>query len=338
MGDKINARNAVAAIGMPVAPGTARPIESADEAVAAATGIGYPIMVKASAGGGGMGMAIAADDEQLRQRFDTVQSFAQRVFHDGGVLLERFYPDARHVEVQVVGLADGRVVALGERNCSVQRRNQKLAEETPCPDLDPALRARMLAAAMAAAESVGYVNAGTIECLVHGERGEQDFVFLEMNTRLQVEHPVTEAVFGVDLVEEQLRIACGLDSPNLLAATPAGHAIEFRINAEDPKMFLPRPGVLGEWAEPAGAGIRFDAGYTTGNTVSPSYDSLLAKLVVHGDDRAQALARAREAIATLQSLGPRTNVAFFAELLDEPVFVAGTYTTSIVTSMRSPVR
>jgi acetyl-CoA carboxylase biotin carboxylase subunit len=333
MGDKINARNLMAAAGVPVAPGTTDPAASVDAAVEAAAGIGYPVMVKAAAGGGGMGMGVAADEEALRTEFGKVQAFAERMFGDGAVLIERYFPRVRHVEVQILGLADGTVVALGERECSVQRRNQKLAEESPSPAVTPELRARLLAAAVRAGEAVGYRNAGTVECLLEPATGE--FFFLEMNTRLQVEHPVTELVYGVDLVEEQLRVAAGLPPAfDPAALTPRGHAIELRINAEDPKRFLPGPGVISTWVEPTGEGVRVDSGYAAGTTVTPFYDSLMAKLVVYGDDRAQALERARAAVAGFEIVGPKQNLPFFAELLDQAEFVSGDYDTGIVRRMR----
>jgi acetyl-CoA carboxylase biotin carboxylase subunit len=334
MGDKINARNLMAAAGVPVAPGTADPAATVDAAVAAAAGVGYPIMVKAAAGGGGMGMGVAADESALRTEYEKVRAFAERMFGDGSVLLERYFPRVRHVEVQILGLADGRVVALGERECSVQRRNQKVAEESPSPAVSSDLRVRLCAAAVRAGEAVGYRNAGTVECLLDPATGE--FFFLEMNTRLQVEHPITEYVYGVDLVEEQLRVASGLAptfDPDGLA--PRGHAIELRINAEDPKRFLPGPGAITAWTEPAGDGVRVDAGYAAGTTVTPFYDSLMAKLIVSGPDRATALARARTAVAGFEIAGPKCNLPFFAELLDNAEFVSGDYDTGIVARMRS---
>ncbi|MEU4643187.1 biotin carboxylase N-terminal domain-containing protein [Micromonospora sp. NPDC023814] len=343
MGDKINARNLMAAAGVPVAPGTTDPAADLDAAVAAAAEIGYPVMVKAAAGGGGMGMGVAKDEAALRTEYDKVRSFAERMFGDGSVLIERYFPRVRHVEVQILGLADGRVVALGERECSVQRRNQKLVEESPSPAVSPELRERFLAAAVRAGEAVGYRNAGTVECLlVPRERDAQgdgpaseEFFFLEMNTRLQVEHPVTELVYGVDLVEEQLRVAAGLAptfDPDALA--PRGHAIELRINAEDPKRFLPGPGAITAWTEPTGEGVRVDSGYVAGNTVTPFYDSLMAKLIVSGKDRAEAIARARAAVAGFELTGPKCNLPFFAELLENEEFLSGDYDTGIVGRMR----
>jgi acetyl-CoA carboxylase biotin carboxylase subunit len=333
MGDKINARNLMAAAGVPVAPGTTDPAHDVDAALAAADEIGYPVMVKAAAGGGGMGMGAATDSAALRIEYEKVRAFAQRMFGNDSVLIERYFPRVRHVEVQILGLADGRVVALGERECSVQRRNQKLLEESPSPAVDPALRQRLLVAAVRAGEAVGYRNAGTVECLL--DPGTGDFFFLEMNTRLQVEHPVTELVYGLDLVEQQLRVASGLAptfDPDALA--PRGHAIELRINAEDPKRFLPGPGAITRWLEPTGDGVRVDAGYTVGNTVTPFYDSLMAKLIVYGADRAEAIARARAAVASFEVVGPKCNLPFFAELLGEPQFVSGEYDTGIVARMR----
>ncbi len=333
MGDKIQARNLVAAAGVPVSRGTTRPVGDVEEAVRSAHDIGYPVMVKASAGGGGMGMAVADDEAALRVELERVRGFAQRMFGDPSVLLERFFPRVRHVEVQVLGLADGRVVALGERDCSVQRRNQKVAEETPSPAVTPELRDQLFAAAVRAAEAVGYRNAGTVECLLDADSGE--VVFLEMNTRLQVEHPITEMVTGIDLVEQQLLVAGGRPVTFDPDAVPAsGHAIELRVNAEDPVRFLPGPGLITAWEEPHGPGIRVDSGYTAGNTVTPHYDSLMAKLVVHGADRAEALDRARAAVAAFRVEGPKCNLPFFAELLVHPEFVSGDYDTGIVARMR----
>ena len=333
MGDKIRPRNLVAEAGVPVSRGTTRPVGDVEEAVRSAHDIGYPVMVKASAGGGGMGMAVADDEGALRVELERVRGFAQRMFGDPSVLLERFFPRVRHVEVQVLGLADGRVVALGERDCSVQRRNQKVAEETPSPAVTPELREQLFAAAVRAAEAVGYRNAGTVECLLDADSGE--VVFLEMNTRLQVEHPITEMVTGIDLVEQQLLVAAGRPvtfDPDSVPA--AGHALELRINAEDPVRFLPGPGLITAWEEPSGPGIRVDSGYSVGNTVTPHYDSLMAKLVVHGADRAEALDRARAAVAAFRVEGPKCNLPFFAELLVHPEFVSGDYDTGIVARMR----
>jgi acetyl-CoA carboxylase, biotin carboxylase subunit len=339
MGDKIRARNLMAAAGVPVSPGSAEPVLDEDTAVAEAERIGYPVMVKAAGGGGGIGMSAACGEAGLRAAFATARSRAERFFGHPDILIERYIARARHVEVQILGLADGRVIALGERDCSVQRRHQKVAEETPSPGVGPGLRERMLAAAVRAGEAVGYRSAGTVECLVDADGG--DFIFLEMNARLQVEHPVTELVTGIDLVEQQFLIAAGQDvsfgpaSPPAPASVPArGHAIELRVYAEDPVRFLPGPGRITEWAEPSGEGIRVDAGYVAGNTVTPFYDPLLAKLCAYGASRAEALARARDAVAAFRITGPKTNLAFHADLLASPEFASGDYDTSLVTRLR----
>jgi acetyl-CoA carboxylase biotin carboxylase subunit len=333
MGDKVKARNRMSAAGVPVAAGTPDPVADVESALAAAAELGYPLMVKAAAGGGGIGMGVARDDDELRTAFETARSRAERFFSSPAILLERYIEGARHVEVQVLGLADGRVVALGERDCSVQRRHQKVAEESPSPGVTDELRARMLDGAVRAAAAVGYRNAGTVECLVDPK--SQDYVFLEMNTRLQVEHPVTEMVTGIDLVEEQLRVAAG-DPPaaELDAVRAQGHAIEMRVYAEDPKRFLPSPGHIERWDEPTGDGVRVDAGYVAGNTVTPFYDPLLAKLCVWGSDRAAALERAQAAVDSFHIEGLKTNLPFFTELLADDAFRSGDYDTGLIDRMR----
>jgi acetyl-CoA carboxylase biotin carboxylase subunit len=333
MGDKIRARNLMERAGVPVSPGSREPVTDEAAAVAEADRIGYPVMVKAAAGGGGIGMGVATGEAELRAAFATARSRAERFFGSPEILIERYVERARHVEVQILGLADGRVLALGERDCSVQRRHQKVAEETPSPGVSPALREQMLAAAVRAGQAVGYRGAGTVECLVDTDAGS--FVFLEMNTRLQVEHPVTELVTGLDLVEQQFLIAAG-EPPSFdpAAIHSSGHALELRVYAEDPVRFLPAPGTITRWEEPAGYGIRVDSGYEAGNTVTPYYDPLLAKLCVYGADRPQALARARDAVAAFAVEGPKTNLAFHAELLASPDFVSGDYDTSLVSKLR----
>ena len=324
--------------GVPVSPGSREPVTDAAAAVAEAERIGFPVMVKAAAGGGGIGMGVAAGPTELHAAFETARSRAERFFGSPEILLERYVQRARHVEVQILGLADGRVLALGERDCSVQRRHQKVAEETPSPGVSVALREQMLAAAVRAGEAVAYRGAGTVECLVDTEAGS--FVFLEMNTRLQVEHPVTELVTGIDLVEQQFLIAAGeppsFDPPSVdhRAVASTGHALELRIYAEDPVRFLPGPGPITQWDEPSGEGIRVDAGYQAGNTVTPFYDPLLAKLCVHAADRERALERAAEAVAAFAIAGPKTNLGFHAELLTSPEFVSGDYDTSLISKMR----
>jgi acetyl-CoA carboxylase biotin carboxylase subunit len=333
MGDKINARNLMEEAGVPVAPGSKKPLTDPDAALAEAGRMGYPVMVKAAAGGGGIGMSAAADPAALRAAFQTARTRAERFFGSPAILLERYLPRARHVEVQIMGCADGTVLALGERDCSVQRRHQKVAEETPSPGVGPALRERMLAAAIRAGQAVGYRGAGTVEFLLDVSTG--GFVFLEMNTRLQVEHPVTEMVTGIDLVEQQFLVASGeavsFDPPGV---RHEGHALELRVYAEDPVRFLPSPGTITEWEQPVGPGIRVDAGYEVGNQVTPFYDPLLAKLCVHGGSREEALARARVAVAGFRLAGPRTNLPFHADLLTHGAFVSGDYDTSVVAGLR----
>jgi acetyl-CoA carboxylase, biotin carboxylase subunit len=333
MGDKVRARNLMERTGVPVSPGSREPLTDVAAAIAEADRIGFPVMVKAAAGGGGIGMGVAASHADLRAAFETARSRAERFFGSPEILLERYVQRARHVEVQILGLADGRVLALGERDCSVQRRHQKVAEETPSPGVSAALRGQMLAAAVRAGEAVGYQGAGTVECLVDTDAGS--FVFLEMNTRLQVEHPVTELVTGIDLVEQQFLIAAG-EPPSFdpAAVSSTGHALELRVYAEDPVRFLPRPGTITQWDEPSGEGIRVDAGYEAGNTVTPFYDPLLAKLCVHAADRSRALERAAEAVAAFAIAGPKTNLPFHAELLTSPEFVSGDYDTSLISRLR----
>ncbi|RFS84994.1 ATP-grasp domain-containing protein [Actinomadura spongiicola] len=328
MSDKINARNLMKEAGLPVAPGVWEPVPDVETAVEEAERIGYPVMVKPAAGAGGVGLAAAHDETTLRAAYAMARADAEHVFGQGDILLERYVAGARHVEVQILGLADGAVVALGERDCSVQLGRQKIAGETPSPGVAAPLRERMLAAAVHAAETVGHRGAGTVEFLV--DPAAQEYYFLEMNTRLTTEHPITELVTGIDLVEQQFRVAAG-EPVSFTDAAPHGHAIEFRVHAEHGS--APSPEEIKVWEEPVGDGIRIDAGYAEGNTVTAHYDSLLAKLSVHGDDRAHALRRARAALDAFRIEGPRTNLPFLSALLDHPEFAAGTYDTAIVERM-----
>lgn len=290
-------------------------------------------MLKASAGGGGIGMVKARSEQELRLAFDRTRTSAERAFGSSAVFLERFLSPARHVEVQILGLNTGDVIAVGERDCSVQRRHQKVVEESPAPDLSDALRKDLLSAATALGEEIGYRGAGTVEFLV--DKQTETFVFLEMNTRLQVEHPVTELVSGLDLVAEQLRIACGGDaSDEARAPTSSGAAIEFRVYAEDPVRFFPSPGAITGWREPAGEGIRVDAGYVMGNVVTTHYDPLLAKLCIWGVDRGEAVERSCSALDEFAIEGPRTNLEFLRKLVRDPAFVAGNYDTNIIAAMQ----
>jgi acetyl-CoA carboxylase, biotin carboxylase subunit len=331
MGDKIAARNAVSAVGVPVSGGAADALSSVEDGVAQAQALGFPVMLKAAAGGGGIGMVVASDEAALRKAFASTQSMAERSFGSGEVFLERFVAAARHIEVQVLGLADGRIVVLGERDCSVQRRHQKVAEECPPPRLSAEVRERLHAAAIDAAASVRYLNAGTVEFLLDATSGE--FVFLEMNTRIQVEHPVTELTFGVDLIEQQLSIAMTGALSDRFAAEQSGHSLELRIYAEDPVRFFPAPGVIDAWREPAGDGIRVDSGFGPGNTVSRFFDPMLAKLCVTAPTRDLALERARQALDDFVITGVVTNIPFLKLLLDDDDFAAGHYTTQIVSQV-----
>jgi acetyl-CoA carboxylase biotin carboxylase subunit len=336
MGDKVRAKELMRRVGVPVLPGSRGPVSDAAQALAVAGGTGYPVMVKAAAGGGGMAMEIVRDADGIATAVERIQARAARLFGDPSFLVEQYIERSRHIEVQVLGLADGRMVALGERDCSVQRRHQKVAEECPSPYVRPELRRAMYAAAKTAATAISYRNAGTVEFIVDVDT--ESFYFLEMNTRLQVEHPVTEAVTGLDLVREQLLVALELPpsfDPDHVRLT--GHAIELRVYAEDPVRFLPSPGLLTRWEEPVGPGVRVDAGYQAGNEVSSRYDPLLAKLVLHGASRESALERARSAVSEFHVEGPRTNLAFLARLLDDPAFVSGAYDTNIVAAMTAPV-
>jgi len=329
MGDKIRARQTVARAGVPVGGGSGEALAGTEAALAEAAAIGYPVMLKASAGGGGIGMVVVEDESRLAAAFDSVTAASARNFGSSAVFMERFIASARHIEVQILGLADGRVVALGERDCSVQRRHQKIVEETPAPRLAPEVRSRLLDAAVRAGESVDYRGAGTVEFLLDAHTGQ--FVFLEMNTRIQVEHPITEMTCGIDLVEQQLNIAAG--GPSTFredCLVPTGHAIELRLCAEDPKRFFPSPGTIDTWREPSGPGVRVDAGYGAGDEVTPHFDPLVAKVCVHADDRDAAIEKARQVLADLEVTGLVTNAPFLARLLDSEPFVTGDYDTSIV--------
>ncbi|RLV55368.1 ATP-grasp domain-containing protein [Aeromicrobium phragmitis] len=331
MGDKASARAAAVEAGLSVAPGSDGAVNSLEAAQHVARAVGYPVMLKAVAGGGGIGMAVVRTEDELDRAFTSVTGRAGSVFGDDRVIVERFIERSRHLEVQVMGLPDGRAVALSERDCSVQRRHQKVVEESPSPALDAAGRASLLASAGALAEAVGYQGAGTVEFIHDLDSGES--YFLEMNTRLQVEHPVTEAVHDVDLVAWQLRIAEGDSTIPEFDVQPRGHAIELRLYAEDSERFLPRPGAIERWEMPQGEGVRVDAGYGPATTVTPFFDPLLAKVIVSATTRAEAIARAREAVDTTAIEGPGANLAFLARVLREPDFVEGTHDTSLVARM-----
>ena len=323
MGDKANARRTVTARGVPVLPGSSEPLASREEAVALAESVGFPVILKASAGGGGKGMRVARDPRELRQVFDTARHEAERAFGVADVYLEKYLTEPRHIEIQVLGDTRGKVIALGERECSIQRRHQKLIEEAPSVVVDAELREKMCAAAVEAAVAVGYTSAGTVEFLFN----EGQFYFMEMNTRIQVEHPVTEAVTGVDLVLEQLRVANG--EPLSLRRRPPirGHAIEFRVNAEDPVTFAPSPGEITELAFPVGPGVRVDTHIYRGYRVPPNYDSLLAKVIAHGASRSEAIRRARRALSMFLIGGVRTSIPLHLRVLEERDFIEGRLST-----------
>ncbi len=329
MGDKALARRTAAACGVPVLPGSPDPLRSREETLALAESIGYPVILKASAGGGGKGMRVARDARELRSAFDTARTEAERAFGNGDLYLEKYLEAPRHIEIQVLADSFGRVVALGERECSIQRRHQKLVEEAPSPVVTEALRTAMCDAAVAVTSSVDYVSAGTIEFLYDSGA----FYFMEMNTRIQVEHPVTEAVTGTDLVLEQLRIAAG--APLSLRRRPklAGHAIEMRINAEDPVTFAPSSGVVTEVALPSGPGVRVDTHLRKGHEVTPYYDSLLAKLIVHGASRSEAVRRARRALSMFLVEGVKTSIPLHLRILEHPDFLAGNLSTQFMTNL-----
>jgi acetyl-CoA/propionyl-CoA carboxylase biotin carboxyl carrier protein len=336
MGDKIRAKQTVMAAGVPVVPGRTEPGMSDDEVAAAAVEVGFPVLLKPSAGGGGKGMRVVRAEAELRDAIAAARREARGSFGDDTLLVERYVGSARHVEVQVLGDAHGTVIHLGERECSLQRRHQKVVEEAPSPLLDAATRAAMGTAAVEAARAVGYTGAGTVEFIVDAEPGGRgggiDFFFLEMNTRLQVEHPVTEMVTGLDLVELQVRVAAGEPLPLTQDDVVLdGHAIEARLYAEDPaRGFLPQTGTVLGLREPAGPGVRLDSSLAVGSVVGTDYDPMLAKVVAWGPDRDTARARLVGALGHTAVLGVPTNTAFLRALLTDPDVVAGRLDTGLI--------
>ncbi len=322
MGSKTRARQNMDKAGIPFVPGTSRGVESPEEAAAVADKIGYPVMLKAAAGGGGKGMRLVHGAEELRPALESAQSEAQRAFGDSEVYIEKAILNPRHIEMQVLADEHGNIVYLGERECSIQRRHQKVLEEAPSPIVDPAMRKRMGEIAVRVAQAAGYTNAGTIEFLVDRQ---MNFYFLEMNTRLQVEHPVTELTTGLDLVHLQIRIAAGERLPfKQEDVRLRGHAIECRIYAEDPdNNFFPSPGKITLLLAPSGPGIRRDSGMYEGWTVPIDYDPMLAKLIGYGTDRAQATARLVRALNEYFVGGIKTNISLFRRILSDPEFAAG---------------
>jgi acetyl-CoA carboxylase biotin carboxylase subunit len=337
MGDKAVARETMIAEGVPVVPGSDGAIEDVDEAVRTAHDIGFPVLIKAAAGGGGKGMRVASDEGSFAKAFQAARVEAEAAFGDGTVYLEKYLARPRHVEIQVLGDTHGRVTHLGERECSLQRRHQKLIEESPSPAVSPKLRKKMGAAAVKAAKAIGYHSAGTVEFLLDED---ESFYFMEMNTRIQVEHPVTELVTGVDLIKEQIRVAAGERHSLPDKGPPAmhGHALECRINAEDPaRNFQPSPGRIEIWHAPGGPGVRVDSHAYQGYVVPPFYDSLLAKLIVHGKDREESLIRMRLALESFIVEGIKTTIPFLLELLEDPDVIAGNIDTKFLERRQAAV-
>ncbi|MBE2276747.1 MAG: acetyl-CoA carboxylase biotin carboxylase subunit [Rhodobacteraceae bacterium] len=332
MGDKVRARRTMGDAGMPIVPGVTEPVATVEEATRIAAEIGYPVTVKAAAGGGGRGMRIARGPEEIAEAFTGAQGEGARFFGDATCYLERFLENPRHIEFQILADRHGNVIHLGERDCSIQRRNQKLIEESPAPTLNPAVRAELLDKVISAIRRIGYENAGTIECLAVGN----EVFFLEMNTRIQVEHCVTEMVTGVDIVAEQIRLAAGQPlSVRQEDVTFRGHAIECRINAESAaKGFLPAPGQITGYKEPGGPGVRVDSAAEAGLKITPMYDSMIAKLVVHAADRDAATRRMLRALSEFKVGGIRTLIPFHKALLATPQW-AGAQTCKDLTGDRA---
>ena len=327
MGSKVEARALAESHGVPVTPGTGA-LDDSEAAARAAREIGFPVIVKPSGGGGGIGMKVVEKESELGSAIESSRNAARSAFGDPTVYVEKYVRDPRHVEIQIIADRHGNVAHLGERECSIQRRHQKIMEETPSPAVTPEIRERMGEAAVRAVRAAGYVNAGTVEFIF--SRG--DFYFLEVNARLQVEHPISEEVTGIDLVKEQIRVASGLPlSFSQEEVSWTGHSIEMRINAEDPaRRFIPNPRRITRWVTPGGPGVRVDSGFGPGSEVPPNYDSLVAKLIVHGADRAEAIARARRALAEFVLVGPATTIPYHRAILESADFKAGRLTTHFV--------
>jgi acetyl-CoA carboxylase biotin carboxylase subunit len=328
MGDKASARKAMAECGVPIVPGSPGPVEDVDEALAFAESIGFPVIIKASAGGGGKGMRVAKDADDFARSFNLARSEALSAFGNGDVYVEKYLLRPRHIEFQILGDTHGNCMHLGERDCSVQRRHQKLIEEAPSPAMTADLRLRMGADAVRGAKAIDYVGAGTIEMLLDTDGS---YYFMEMNTRIQVEHPVTEMLTGVDLVQEQIRVAAGL--PLRVTELPPlrGHVIECRVNAEDPmRNFQPSPGRINAFHSPGGPGVRIDSHVYAGYTVPPYYDSLLAKLIVQAPTRAEAIKRMQVALESFIIEGPTTTIPFLAKVMQNPTFQSGDFDTKFL--------
>lgn len=329
LGNKSNAKEMMKKAKVPVVPGSDGNVESLEEALKIANKIKYPVMIKATSGGGGKGIRLVKDDEELKRNFELVRQEAKVSFNDENVYIEKFIENPRHVEVQILADEHGNVIELGERDCSVQRRNQKMIEESPSVYIDDDKRKKLGEAAVNAAKAVGYTNAGTIEFLVD-KNG--DFYFMEMNTRIQVEHPVTEAVTGIDIVKEQLKIAYGEKLKiKQKDVEKRGHAIECRINAEDPNNnFMPFPGTIEKLLIPGGMGIRIDSAMYTGYKIPPVYDSMISKVIVHAPTRKEAINKMHAALSEFEVDGVKTNKEFLLKILENPTFIKGQFDTSFV--------
>src|SRR5213595_230570 len=328
MGDKARARRVMRKAGVPILPGSDGPIESEEKALKLAKEIGYPVIVKATAGGGGRGMRVVRNAGELPHAFKTAQSEAEAAFGVADVYIEKYVESPRHIEFQILGDHFGNVVHLGERECSIQRRHQKLIEESPSPALSDKVRRRMGGIVIDAAKAVQYTNAGTFEFLMDPDGR---FYFMEANTRLQVEHPVTEMVTGIDIVKEQIRIAAGERlSFKQSEVTFTGHSIECRINAEDPETFAPSPGIIHVFSVPGGPGVRVETSAHSDCTVPPYYDSMIAKIIVHGRDRQEAIARMKRTLEMTVIEGIKTSIPLHLKVLNEPDFVAGKLSTSFM--------
>ena len=322
MGDKISAKQTVMEAGIPVVPGSDGEVETVEEAIKAAEKIGFPVLIKAAAGGGGRGMKVALTADDLEEAVLSAQTEAKAAFGNGAVYMERYLQKPRHIELQVIADSHGNVVHLGERDCSLQRRHQKVLEEAPSPALNAEGREKIGKIVVDAIKAIGYLGVGTIEFL--WEDGE--FFFIEMNTRLQVEHPVTEAITGIDLVREQIRIAAGLPlSFTQKDVVFEGHAIECRINAENPRTFTPSPGLVSDFHAPGGLGVRLDSAIYAGYSIPPYYDSLIGKLIVHGRDREECIARLKRCLGELVVGGIETTTPLFQDLLQQPDILTGDY-------------
>lgn len=328
LGDKAKAREIVARRGLPVTPGSPGELRSEEDALQAAQTIGFPVIIKATAGGGGRGMRVVNKAEELSRAFQAAQAEAKSTFGNDGVYLERYFLEPRHIEVQILADQHGRVVHLGERDCSIQRRHQKLVEETPSPVVDPKLRREIGRVAVEAVKAAHYRNVGTVEFLLDKDR---NFYFMEVNTRIQVEHPITEMVTGIDLIKEQIRLAAGHPlSIRQQDVVLTGHSMECRINAEDPEKFTPSPGMITKYSPPGGFGVRVDSAMESGSVVVPYYDSMIAKLITHGRDRQESMARMKRALGEFVIEGIKTTLPLHRRILDDSDFQKGHVSTTFL--------